>query len=69
MLRIDWVEQSGPVVSEPEQRGFGSKLIEGSIAAELGGEARLGFEPHRLALRDCCSDGNGSDQYQGKRRR
>ena len=25
-------------------RGFGSKLIEGSIAAELGGSARLAFE-------------------------
>ena len=47
-LRIDWAERGGPSVSEPEQRGFGSKLIEGSIAAELGGEARLGFEPHGL---------------------
>ena len=44
MLRIDWVEQKGPVVSEPQRRGFGSKLIEGSIAAELGGSARLAFE-------------------------
>ncbi len=44
VLRIDWVEKSGPVVSEPQQRGFGSKLIEGSIAAELGGSARLYFE-------------------------
>jgi len=43
LLRIDWVEQSGPVVSEPEKLGFGSKLIEGSIAAELGGKARLIF--------------------------
>jgi PAS domain S-box-containing protein len=44
LLRIDWVEQKGPVVSEPQQRGFGSKLIEGGIAAELGGSARLAFE-------------------------
>ncbi len=44
LLRIDWVEQKGPVVSEPETRGFGSKLIEGSVAAELGGNARLAFE-------------------------
>ena len=47
-LRIDWAEHGGPLVSEPEQRGFGSKLIEGSIAAELGGEARLGFESQGL---------------------
>lgn len=44
LLRIDWIEQKGPVVSEPQTRGFGSKLIEGSVAAELGGNARLAFE-------------------------
>lgn len=43
-LRIDWVEQGGPAVVEPRRRGFGSKLIEGSIVAELGGSARLAFE-------------------------
>ena len=48
MLRIEWIEQGGPSVAEPEQRGFGSKLIEGSIAAELGGTARLGFEAQGL---------------------
>jgi two-component sensor histidine kinase len=45
VLRIDWIEQGGPLVTDPQQRGFGSKLIEGSIAAELGGTARLAFEP------------------------
>jgi two-component sensor histidine kinase len=48
MLRISWIEQGGPLVAEPEQRGFGSKLIEGSVAAELGGTARLGFEAQGL---------------------
>ncbi len=48
LLRIDWVEQGGPAVAEPKQRGFGSKLIEGSIVAELGGSARLAFEPDGL---------------------
>ncbi len=38
-LRIEWIEQGGPAVVEPERRGFGSKLIEGSIAAEVGGSA------------------------------
>ena len=47
-LRIDWVEQDGPPVAPPEQRGFGSKLIEGSIAAELGGSASLAYEPDGL---------------------
>ena len=48
LLRIDWTEQGGPPVVEPQQRGFGSKLIEGSIAAELGGSARLTYEPSGL---------------------
>jgi two-component sensor histidine kinase len=48
MLRIDWIEQGGPPVTTPEQRGFGSKLIEGSITAELGGQARLVFAPEGL---------------------
>ena len=48
MLRIDWTEQGGPPVATPKQRGFGSKLIEGSIAAELGGSARLAFAPEGL---------------------
>ena len=47
-LRIDWIEQGGPAVTVPDQRGFGSKLIEGSIAAELGGTARLTFAPDGL---------------------
>src|SRR5215471_11888078 len=48
MLHIDWIEQGGPAVAPPKQRGFGSKLIEGSIAAELGGLARLVFDSQGL---------------------
>jgi two-component sensor histidine kinase len=48
LLKIDWIEQGGPAVAEPQRRGFGSKLIEGSIAAEHGGSARLAFEPSGL---------------------
>jgi two-component sensor histidine kinase len=47
-LHIDWIENDGPAVVAPAQRGFGSKLIEGSVAAELGGKARLIFEPRGL---------------------
>jgi len=47
-LKIDWIEHDGPAVTEPQRRGFGSKLIEGSIAAEHGGSARLAFEPSGL---------------------
>jgi two-component sensor histidine kinase len=47
-LQIDWVEQGGPAVKEPSQRGFGSRLIEGSIAGELHGGARMTFAPEGL---------------------
>ncbi len=42
-LHIDWTEQGGPPVAEPQQRGFGTKLIEGGVKAELGGSASLQF--------------------------
>jgi two-component sensor histidine kinase len=42
-LQIEWIEQGGPDVVEPNQHGFGTKLIKGSIAAELAGETRLVF--------------------------
>ena len=48
VLRIEWLEKGGPSVAEPDQRGFGTKLIEGSIAAELGGKALLSFAPEGL---------------------
>jgi PAS domain S-box-containing protein len=48
MLYIGWHEQDGPPVTPPERRGFGSRLIEGSIAAELGGSARLDYAPTGL---------------------
>jgi PAS domain S-box-containing protein len=47
-LRIDWVEQGGPPVTEPQQRGFGTKLIEGGVAAELGGRVALQFAAEGL---------------------
>ena len=42
---IRWEECGGPLVSPPEQRGFGSKLIERALAAELRGHVDLSFPP------------------------
>jgi two-component sensor histidine kinase len=42
-LRIEWREQDGPPVSPPSRRGFGTRFIEGSVAVELQGIARLTF--------------------------
>jgi len=47
-LRLEWRESRGPSVSPPSRRGFGSRLIERGLAAELGGEASIRFEPAGL---------------------
>ncbi|MEA3051851.1 MAG: hypothetical protein QOG72_754 [Sphingomonadales bacterium] len=49
-LRLEWRESGGPPVEPPRQRGFGSRLIERGLAADLGGRAALSFEPGGL----CC---------------
>jgi PAS domain S-box-containing protein len=47
-LALEWKEKGGPPVAEPRQRGFGSRLIERGLEADLGGGARLVFEPDGL---------------------
>jgi len=47
-FKLQWREEGGPDVVVPTQRGFGSKLIERLLAAELNGEVRLDFAPSGL---------------------
>ncbi|HET9159690.1 MAG TPA: HWE histidine kinase domain-containing protein, partial [Caulobacteraceae bacterium] len=47
-LKIVWTESGGPAVEPPQSRGFGSRMIERGLAAELGGVARLEFRPEGL---------------------
>ena len=42
-LELEWRERGGPPVKPPVRRGFGSRLIERSLARELGGKATLSF--------------------------
>ncbi len=44
-LRLAWTERNGPQVTPPARRGFGSRLIERGLAAELGGSVVIRFEP------------------------
>jgi PAS domain S-box-containing protein len=48
MLRLNWVEQGGPLVSAPIRRGFGTTLIEQSARSE-GGDARMSIEARGIA--------------------
>jgi light-regulated signal transduction histidine kinase (bacteriophytochrome)/CheY-like chemotaxis protein len=43
-LVVDWKELGGPAVKAPTRRGFGSTVIERSIAHDLKGEAELEYE-------------------------
>lgn len=44
-FRLRWSESGGPPVSPPGRRGFGSRMIERGLAAELQGEARIDWRP------------------------
>ena len=44
-FRLIWTEKNGPTVVAPSRRSFGSKLIEHAFVAQMGGDARLEFDP------------------------
>ena len=44
-LTLCWQERGGPSVALPERRGFGTRLIERSLAQELAGEVSLAYVP------------------------
>lgn len=44
-LAFSWRESGGPPVAPPARRGFGSRLIERALAAELSGQVRIDFAP------------------------
>ncbi len=43
-----WEEQGGPEVVEPTRRGFGTRMIERGLAAELAGTVTIDFRPEGL---------------------
>jgi two-component sensor histidine kinase len=47
-LKMLWREEGGPNVSPPTRRGFGSLLLERSLAHDLEGKVTLDFRPDGL---------------------
>ena len=48
-LHLHWVETGVELGSQkPKRRGFGTEMIERTLAYDLGGEASLGFQPDGL---------------------
>src|SRR5205085_5253481 len=50
-LTLEWREQGGPPVEAPTRRGFGLKMIERVLAADLAGGATVEFEREGLVCR------------------
>lgn len=48
-LELAWQEREGPPVDAPTRRGFGSRLIERGLAAELGGRTEIRYERSGVA--------------------
>jgi two-component sensor histidine kinase len=44
-LSLRWTETGGPPVVAPRRRGFGSRLIERSLAQDLDGQVEIAFAP------------------------
>jgi PAS domain S-box-containing protein len=47
-LHLRWEESGGPPVQTPTRRGFGTRLIERSLAQDLGGDVHIAFAPAGL---------------------
>ncbi len=50
-IALTWQESGGPTVSPPEQKGFGTKLIERASSYELDGSAELFYERDGLIVK------------------
>jgi PAS domain S-box-containing protein len=59
VLSLRWAEHGGPAVHAPGRRGFGSRLIERSLAAELDGTVQLAFAPSGVI---CTIEGKLGDE-------
>jgi two-component sensor histidine kinase len=49
VLRLCWTEAGGPPVRQPPaRRGFGSRVLEGTLRGQLGGSVTMGWEADGL---------------------
>jgi PAS domain S-box-containing protein len=48
-VRITWIERGGPIVRLPRRSGFGRRLLEQALAADLDGTVKLDFREEGLS--------------------
>ena len=65
-LIFRWQERRGPLVSPPTQKGFGSRLIERSLALELAGEVKITYDPAGVVCEVCAPLSDERDADVGK---
>lgn len=51
LFNFEWREAGGPIVTAPSRKGFGSRMIERSLASYLGGRPELLYEPSGVIFR------------------
>jgi two-component sensor histidine kinase len=49
-LHLDWIETTVAQIEEPQQKGFGSRLIDANIKGELGGTLERTFRPDGMSF-------------------
>lgn len=49
-FRLEWTEGGGPTVSEPSQKGFGSRMVENVLAADFGAQVTMRYDPEGVSL-------------------
>ncbi len=47
-LILDWQERGGPRIERPQRKGFGTELLEKTLAFELKGKTMLNYDPSGL---------------------
>lgn len=50
-LELRWTETGGPTVTASQRKGFGSRLVRGTIEGQLGGRAELSYPPEGFTAR------------------
>jgi hypothetical protein len=64
---MSWKEHDGPPVSVPQQRGFGSIVMEAMAERSVNGEVGLQYAPSGVMWHLTCPAGNVLEPWEGER--
>jgi two-component sensor histidine kinase len=62
LFEMSWVERDGPPVRAPDQRGFGSIVIEAMAKRAVDGEVQLEYDPAGMAWHLTCPAANALER-------